>query len=98
MRLLKPSAILLAPPALAVKLHVVELHSDCVVFAGPGCAEVVAQAQQLLQRSLLGELRVVVARALSGLDMFAGHNSQAKPASVKLIDSAEVSLPHAFPV
>ena len=29
------------------------------------------RAQQLLEHSLLGELRAVVARALSGLDMFA---------------------------
>ena len=31
-----------------------------------------APAQALLEQSLLGELRAVVARALSGLDMFAG--------------------------
>lgn len=30
------------------------------------------RAQQLLEHSLLGELRAIVARALSGLDMFAG--------------------------
>ena len=30
------------------------------------------RAQQLLEHSLLSELRAVVARALSGLDMFAG--------------------------
>jgi len=30
------------------------------------------RAQQLLEHSLLSELRAIVARALSGLDMFAG--------------------------
>ena len=39
--------------------------------AEPGVAEVAQRAQQLLEHSLLGELRTVVARALSGLDMFA---------------------------
>ncbi|CAL8465869.1 g5405 [Coccomyxa elongata] len=38
---------------------------------GNGCAEVVYRAQQLLEHSLLSELRAIVARALSGLDMFA---------------------------
>lgn len=36
----------------------------------PGASEVAAWAMQLLERSLLGELRSVVARALSDLDMF----------------------------
>jgi acetyl-CoA carboxylase/biotin carboxylase 1 len=40
--------------------------------AGNGSAEVAHRAQQLLEHSLLSELRAVVARALSGLDMFAG--------------------------
>ena len=40
--------------------------------AGNGCAEVAYRAQQLLEHSLLSELRAIVARALSGLDMFAG--------------------------
>ena len=31
------------------------------------------RAQQLLEHSLLSELRAVVARALSGLEMFAGN-------------------------
>lgn len=31
------------------------------------------RAQQLLEHSLLSELRAIVARALSGLDMFAGN-------------------------
>ncbi|EIE18073.1 hypothetical protein COCSUDRAFT_26470 [Coccomyxa subellipsoidea C-169] len=39
---------------------------------GNGCAEVAYRAQQLLEHSLLSELRAIVARALSGLDMFAG--------------------------
>lgn len=34
--------------------------------------EVAGKAQLLLEQSLLGELRTVVARSLSGLDMFAG--------------------------
>ena len=40
--------------------------------AGNGCAEVAYRAQQLQEHSLLSELRAIVARALSGLDMFAG--------------------------
>lgn len=40
--------------------------------SGNGCAEVAYRAQQLLEHSLLSELRAIVARALSGLDMFAG--------------------------
>ncbi len=49
-------------------------ESDSHVFtcAGNGCAEVAYRAQQLLEHSLLSELRAIVARALSGLDMFAG--------------------------
>lgn len=39
---------------------------------GRSCAEVAYRAQQLLEHSLLSELRAIVARALSGLDMFAG--------------------------
>ncbi|CAK0731625.1 hypothetical protein CVIRNUC_000020 [Coccomyxa viridis] len=38
-----------------------------------GSAEVAYRAQQLLEHSLLSELRAIVARALSGLDMFAGN-------------------------
>ena len=45
----------------------------CLVHcAGNGSAEVAYRAQQLLEHSLLSELRAIVARALSGLDMFAG--------------------------
>lgn len=40
-------------------------------LAEDGTAEVAQRAQQLLEHSLLGELRSLVARALSGLDMFA---------------------------
>eukprot|EP00884_Botryococcus_braunii_P014175 jgi/Botrbrau1/22759/Bobra.0132s0090.2 len=39
---------------------------------GPSCTEASLRAQQLLEHSLLSELRSIVARALSGLDMFAG--------------------------
>lgn len=39
--------------------------------AEPGAADVAQRAQHMLEHSLLGELRTVVARALSGLDMFA---------------------------
>jgi hypothetical protein len=47
--------------------------SDCCWFcADNGSAEVAYRAQQLLEHSLLSELRAIVARALSGLDMFAG--------------------------
>lgn len=41
--------------------------------AGNGSGDVAAKAQQLLEHSLLSELRAVVARALSGLEMFAGN-------------------------
>jgi acetyl-CoA carboxylase/biotin carboxylase 1 len=40
-------------------------------LAEPGTGDVAQRAQQLLEHSLLGELRSLVARALSGLDMFA---------------------------
>ncbi len=43
------------------------------VCAGNDSAEVASRAQQLLEHSLLSELHAVVARALSGLDMFAGN-------------------------
>lgn len=39
---------------------------------GPAGGEASARAQQLLEHSLLAELQAVVARALSGLDMFQG--------------------------
>jgi hypothetical protein len=41
-------------------------------LTGAATAEVAANAGRLLERSLLGELRAVAARALSGLDMFSG--------------------------
>lgn len=44
--------------------------SPCV---GNGSGDVAIKAQQLLEHSLLSELRAVVARALSGLEMFAGN-------------------------
>jgi len=40
--------------------------------AGNGSGDVASKAQQLLEHSLLSELRAVVARALSGLEMFGG--------------------------
>ena len=43
---------------------------------GGGTADVAFRAQQLLEHSLLGELRAVVARALSGLEMFSGQLSE----------------------
>lgn len=43
---------------------------------GAAVAEVAGYAGRLLERSLLGELRAVVARALSGLDMFSGDLSE----------------------
>ncbi|KAL6777494.1 BCC3 [Auxenochlorella protothecoides x Auxenochlorella symbiontica] len=39
-------------------------------LGGAGAAGVARRAQRLLERSLLGELRALAARALSGLDMF----------------------------
>lgn len=39
-------------------------------LAESSSAQVAQRAQQLLEHSLLGELRTLVARALSGLDMF----------------------------
>ena len=38
--------------------------------AGPATAELALRAQQLLEHSLLTELRGVVARTLAGVDMF----------------------------
>lgn len=43
-----------------------------MILAGNGSGEVANRAKQLLEHSLLSELRAVVARALSGLDMFSG--------------------------
>lgn len=43
----------------------------CPPAAERTSAEVSQRAQQLLEHSLLGELRTLVARALSGLDLFA---------------------------
>lgn len=43
-----------------------------LTFLGPATVEVASNAGRLLERSLLGELRAVAARALSGLDMFSG--------------------------
>ncbi len=44
--------------------------------AGSATGEVAGHAGRLLERSLLGELRSVAARALSGLDMFSGDLSE----------------------
>ena len=44
----------------------------------PGTGDVALRAQQLLEHSLLGELRTLVARALSGLDMFVDSMDQEK--------------------
>ena len=57
------------------------------VLAGNESAEVASRAQQLLEHSLLSELHAVVARALSGLDMFAGH--QLSEADLYGVDSAD---------
>lgn len=48
------------------------LSLDIILFAGHNNNEVSSRARQLLEHSLLSELRAVVARALSGLEMFAG--------------------------
>lgn len=45
----------------------------CIWDAGNDSAEVASPAQQLLEHSLLSELHAVVARALSGLEMFASN-------------------------
>ena len=50
--------------------------------------EVAGRAQSLLEQSLLGELRTVVARSLSGLDMFAG--TQLSPFDLAEYSTAEV--------
>ncbi|GLC69098.1 hypothetical protein PLESTF_000789000 [Pleodorina starrii] len=44
-------------------------------LSGPGSGELVTRAAQLLEQSLLADLRTVVARSLSGLDMFAAGRS-----------------------
>jgi hypothetical protein len=60
--------------AVAAGAAFISNHPHCLPAslpaAEPGAAEVAQRAQQLLEHSLLGELRSVVARALSGLDMF----------------------------
>ena len=55
--------------------------------------EVASRAQQLLEHSLLSELHAVVARALSGLDMFAGH--QLSEADLYGAEAAEAEESHA---
>jgi len=52
---------------------------------GPAGGEAAARAQQLLEHSLLAELQAVVARALSGLDMFQG----ARLSGLDLLDSGK---------
>lgn len=69
--------------------------------AGNGSAEAAARAKQLLEQSLLSELRAVVARALSGLEMFSGNQLSeldllAPVAS--LGDSDKVRLPGHIPI
>ncbi len=64
---------------LAVEQAQVLLRFDgsfCRRMIGSATAEVAGHAGRLLERSLLGELRAVVARALSGLDMFSGDLSE----------------------
>lgn len=56
----------------------------CLWHAGGGAVDIAANAQSLLEQSLLGELQSVVARALSGLDMFAG--SQLSPFDLSPVD------------
>lgn len=50
-------------------------------LAEPGSADVALRAQQLLEHSLLGELRTLVARALSGLEMFVEPVEKEEPLS-----------------
>ena len=59
--------------------------------AGQAYASVAAPAQALLEQSLLGELRAVVARALSGLDMFAG-SQLAEEASLSAESAGNVKV------
>ncbi len=58
------------PAEHSVRLSQEFLKVALIVAAGVGCAPVALRASQLLEHSLLGELRTVVARALSGLEMF----------------------------
>ncbi|KAL4859471.1 Acetyl-CoA carboxylase 1 [Chlorella vulgaris] len=70
----------------------------------PSSAEVAQRAQQLLEHSLLGELRSLVARALSGLDMFAepqfrelfggGAAPSTSPSKLLLSAAAAAAAPH----
>ena len=55
--------------------HAVHGANGMLNVAGAGTSDVAFRAQQLLEQSLLGELRAVVARALSGLDLFSGQLS-----------------------
>eukprot|EP00803_Ostreobium_quekettii_P003946 evm.model.scf_1945.1 EVM.evm.TU.scf_1945.1 scf_1945:1899-19188(+) len=58
------SLVLPAPAAFRPQLR------RLTALSGKPTEEVVLRAQHLLEQSLLGDLRAVVARALSGLDMF----------------------------
>ncbi|PSC75189.1 acetyl-carboxylase 1-like [Micractinium conductrix] len=60
------SALVLPAPE-----HYRSLLRRLATLSEKSSAEVAQRAQQLLEHSLLGELRSLVARALSGLDMFA---------------------------
>ena len=59
-------------------------------MSGGGTADVAFRAQQLLEQSLLGELRAVVARALSGLEMFSGQLSELISGEVMAQPAAQV--------
>jgi hypothetical protein len=48
-------------------------------LSSKSCAEVALRAQQLLEVSLLADMRAVVARALSGLDMFSVADGKLSP-------------------
>lgn len=62
--------------------------SSASLSAGETTAEVAGHAGRLLERSLLGELRAVAARALSGLDMFSGDLGDLLAADVSALQLA----------
>ncbi|KAK9805253.1 hypothetical protein WJX72_008860 [[Myrmecia] bisecta] len=66
-------------------------------LVGKGSSEVAARAQQLLEFSLLSELRAVVARALSGQQMFSGAQLAELLNSDTLASDSPTALLHAEP-
>ena len=106
--------LVVAHNGLAVKSQLVLRLLDALVLPAPdlyrpvlrrlaslsetGTADVALRAQQLLEHSLLGELRTLVARALSGLDMFVEPTDRELPISPPFSPiNRDMRLSSAFP-